>query len=191
MLACQKPRCSLWHMAIYFIRHGQSEFNAAFQGEVDPFIFDAPLTTLGFEQAAEARASVASLGITRVITSPLKRAIQTAQTIFDGAAPIEVQQGHHELLKFSGDVGRSPEELSRDFPKLAFEHLPSQWWHAGSHGNLEVPEEPLHLFQARVASFVAGLSELGDERVAIVGHGNAFQEIIGFMLSNCQVHQYK
>lgn len=178
-------------MAIYFIRHGQSEFNAAFQGEIDPLIFDAPLTKLGFEQAEATRESVADLGITRVITSPLTRAIQTAQTIFDGAAPIEVRHGHHELLLFSGDVGRPPEELSLDFPKLAFNHLPSQWWHAGSHGNLEVPEEPVHLFQARVASFVSGLSELGDEQVAIVGHGNAFQEIIGFMLNNCQVHQYK
>jgi len=178
-------------MAIYFIRHGQSEFNAAFQGEVDPFIFDAPLTTLGFEQATQTRAAVADLGITRVITSPLTRALQTAQTIFDGIAPIEVRHGHHELLKFSGDVGRAPEELSVDFPQLVFEHLPKQWWHAGSQGDLDVPEEPLHLFQARVASFVSGLNDLGDEPVAIVGHGNTFQEIIGFMLNNCQVHQYK
>ncbi len=184
-------RANLYPMAIYFIRHGQSEFNAAFQGGADPFIFDAPLTTLGFEQAEKTRLQVAGLGITRVITSPLTRAIQTAQTVFEGRVPIEVQQGHHELLKFSGDVGRAPDVLARDFPTLNFEHLPQQWWHAGEHGDTCVPEEPLHLFQARVANFVESLNALGEESVAIVGHGNAFQEIIGFMLDNCQVHQYR
>ena len=98
-------------MPVYFIRHGQSEFNAAFEAEFDPMIFDAPLTELGFEQAADARNRVSKLGITRVITSPLTCAIQTAKTIFDGVAPIEVNHGHHELLKFSGDVGRPPEAL--------------------------------------------------------------------------------
>ena len=33
-------------MAIYFIRHGQSEFNAAFSGDIDPMIFDAPTQKL-------------------------------------------------------------------------------------------------------------------------------------------------
>ena len=42
-------------MEIYFVRHGQSQFNAAFKGEVGPLIYDVPLTELGFSQAAEAR----------------------------------------------------------------------------------------------------------------------------------------
>lgn len=178
-------------MAIYFIRHGQSEFNAAYQGDVDPLIFDAPLTKLGFEQATEARKTVSDLNITRVITSPLTRAIQTAQTIFTGVAPIEVRHGHHELLKFSGDVGRLPQELSADFPDLSFQHLPSRWWHTSDDAQAEVTAEPLDVFQTRIAEFVTGLEGIGDEQVAIVGHGNAFQEIIGFMMSNCQIHQYR
>ena len=33
-------------MTVYLIRHGQSEFNAAHsEGEPDPMIFDAPLTS--------------------------------------------------------------------------------------------------------------------------------------------------
>lgn len=178
-------------MAIYFIRHGQSEFNAAFKGEVDPLIFDAPLTELGFKQAAEARESILKLKITHVITSPLTRAIQTAKTIFDGIAPIEVRHGHHELLKYSGDVGRRPEELSADFPDLSFEHLPRQWWYAHHDADVEVSKEPVPIFQERVAHFVDQLNEIDTQKVAIVGHGNAFQEIIGFMLRNCQMHQYR
>jgi broad specificity phosphatase PhoE len=178
-------------MALYFIRHGQSEFNAAFQGETDPMIFDAPLTKLGFAQAADARKKVAELEIARVITSPLTRAIQTAKTIFDDVAPIEVADGHHELLKFSGDVGRSPQELKQDFPDLAFDHLPTRWWHGDAETEIDVPKEPLSVFQSRVAQFVARLDNFDKERVAIVGHGNAFQEIIGFMLNNCEVHKFR
>ncbi len=178
-------------MPVYFIRHGQSEFNAAYNGAGDPFIFDAPLTELGFQQAADAKAEIAQLGISRAITSPLTRAIQTAKTIFDGLAPIEVRDGHHELLKFSGDVGRPPQELSKDFPDLTFDHLPRRWWHNHDDADLQVPVEPIPVFQERVANFVASLDDLADETVAIIGHGNAFQEIIGFMMSNCQVHKYR
>ena len=45
-------------MAIYFIRHGQSEFNAAFNGKIDPMIFDPALTKLGLEQAESARVNI-------------------------------------------------------------------------------------------------------------------------------------
>jgi len=39
-------------MPIYFIRHGQSEFNAAYtRGEPDPMIFDPRLTAQGRQQA--------------------------------------------------------------------------------------------------------------------------------------------
>jgi broad specificity phosphatase PhoE len=178
-------------MEIYFVRHGQSQFNAAFKGEVDPLIYDAPLTELGFAQAAEARKRFSEMKITRVITSPLTRAIQTAKTVFDEIAPIEVQHGHHELLKYSGDVGRSPEELRLDFPDLSFDHLPSRWWHGADADKTKVQKEPVRAFQERVTHFVNKLNEIDDERVAIVGHGNAFQEIIGFMLNNCEVHRYR
>ena len=154
-------------------------------------IFDAPLTELGFEQAADARNRVSKLGITRVITSPLTRAIQTANTIFDGVAPIEVNHAHHELLKFSGDVGRPPEALKRDFPDLYFEHLPSRWWYGHDEVGIAVPAEPMPIFQNRIAQFAAQLNNVIQEAVAIVDHGNAFQEIIDFMLKNCELHQYR
>ena len=51
-------------MPVYFIRHGQSEFNAAYDGgDNDPMIYDAPLTEKGLRQAEEAKALVADLGL--------------------------------------------------------------------------------------------------------------------------------
>jgi len=86
-------------MSIYLIRHGQSEFNAAYKDDgIDPMIFDAPLTEKGIQQAKNTRAAVLDLGIKLVVASPLTRAIQTALHIFEGIAPIKVLAGHHEYL---------------------------------------------------------------------------------------------
>ena len=178
-------------MAIYFIRHGQSEFNAAFNGKIDPMIFDPALTKLGLEQAESARVNILKLGIHRVITSPFTRAIQTAKIMFDGISPIEVQLGHHELLLHSSDIGQHPSDLKKRFPDLAFDHIPYSWWYKNSTYGLAIETEPPELFKERISKFIIALDQIKDENIAIVGHGNAFKEIIGFGLDNCQIHRFR
>lgn len=177
-------------MPIYFVRHGQSEFNAVFRtGDEDPMIFDAPLTDLGRQQAMAAREEIRALGIRHVITSPLTRAIQTAQLLFPDGVSMEVRDGHHELLLHSCDVGRPPKALSRDFPALAFGHLADEWWHSDGTGGISV--EPEDVFKTRIADFVRQLDTIMESPLLIVGHGNAFNEIIGRKLANCEVHRYR
>lgn len=178
-------------MAVYFIRHGQSQFNAVFNQREDPMIFDAPLSEAGIAQAKEARDKIRSLGIRQVISSPLTRAIQTAQIMFDGLAPIRVQSGHHEYLLHSCDVGRSPSQLAEDFPTLGFDHLERFWWHHETGDEGEIAVEPKEIFKDRIDRFVAGLDSLTDFPVAIVGHGNAFKEITGTMMQNCEISKYR
>jgi len=178
-------------MTIYFIRHGQSEFNAAFRDDGDPMIFDAPLTALGQTQALQARDKVKDLGIKRVFASPHTRAIQTAKLIFDGLAPIEVRQGHHEYLLHSCDVGRSPSMLKSEFPDLHFDHLPTRWWHHIDGKENEIAVEPIPHFEARIAKFVQEMDSITDTPAAFVGHGNAFHQIIGHMMENCEIHKYR
>jgi broad specificity phosphatase PhoE len=179
-------------MPVYFIRHGQSEFNAAYNGgDVDPMIFDAPLTDKGRKQAEEARALVADLGIKLVITSPLTRAIQTAQCLFDNIAPISVVAGHRELLIHSCDVGRHPDDLQRDFPALSFSHLPNRWWHQGPENEDGIAVEPEDVFLQRMAKFAQDLAQVRERPLAIVGHGNAFNALIGRTLDNCEIHHYQ
>lgn len=179
-------------MPIYFIRHGQSEFNAAYnEGDKDPLIFDAPLTDRGHRQAEDAKALIADLGIKQVITSPLTRAIQTALRIFDSVAPIEVSAGHRELLSHSCDVGRPPRELQRDFPNLSFGHLSNVWWHQGVENDNGIPEEPKDVFRRRIDAFDRSLTRIEGRPVAIVGHGNVFRALIGRMMENCEIHLYQ
>jgi len=90
-------------------------------------IFDATLTKFGQEQAKSARVNILSLGINRVTTSPFTRAIQTKKIIFDGISPIQDQQGYHQLLLNSCDIGKHLIYLKEKFSDLFFEHVPHSW----------------------------------------------------------------
>ncbi len=179
-------------MSVYLIRHGQSEFNAAYNevDQIDPMIFDAPLTEKGIRQAKDTRVAVLDLGIKLVIASPLTRAIQTALHIFEGIAPITVRAGHHEYLIHSCDVGRSPAELQMDFPALSFDHIDDIWWFQGPLNAVGVPVEPHEVFLKRVANFTNDLTHIKDRPVAIIGHGDMFRELSGHQMMNCEVHRY-
>ena len=179
-------------MPIYFIRHAQSEFNAAHaEGARDPLIFDPPLTEKGRGQAEETKSLVADLGVKQVITSPLTRAIQTSLCLFEDIAPITVSATHRELLVYSGDVGRPPLDLQREFPTLSFSHLPDHWWHQGPENGDGVPVEPEDVFLQRVAEFVRDLTQIKDRPIAVVGHGNVFMALMGRMMDNCEIHLYQ
>ncbi len=148
-------------MPIYLIRHGQSEFNAAFKsGAGDPMIFDAPLTAKGVAQAKQARIKVAALGIQQVLVSPLTRAIQTAQHIFQDDLPLNVVLGPHEQLSHSCDVGRAPSALKTDFPGLKFNHLPDVWWHSGTPNELGYTIEPQGVFAPRIRQYMQSIADL-------------------------------
>ncbi len=179
-------------MPVYFIRHGQSEFNAAYlTGDRDPMIFDAPLTDEGRRQAEAVKAQIADLGIKQVITSPLTRAIQTALCIFDNIAPITVAARHRELLIHSCDVGRAPQVLQQDFPTLSFTHLAEHWWYQGFENDDGIAVEPENVFLRRIAAFDRSLTQIKDRPLAVVGHGNAFHALIGRMMDNCEIHLYQ
>lgn len=179
-------------MPIYFIRHGQSEFNATFDSSLgDPMIFDAPLTTLGRQQAITARVQVAALGIERVIVSPMTRAIETALHIFDSVPRMEVDPRARELLSHSCDVGRSPLELAEAFPQLSFGHISDGWWYQGVANGQGVACEPADVFVQRVSAFRDWLLTQQEQSLAVVGHGNLFKAMIGRMLDNCEVHSFE
>jgi len=66
-------------MAVYFLRHGQSEANekGVFAGQIN----NCPLTDLGMQQCRAVAQEIKSLGIDRIIASNLTRARQTAAEV--------------------------------------------------------------------------------------------------------------
>ena len=174
---------------VHLIRHGQSLFNAAFaEARIDPMIFDAPLSALGHQQVATLCESVRELAAEIVVTSPLTRAIQTTLGAFGFAtAPVVVEALHRERVEHSCDVGRSPGELAREFPGLAFGHLDDPWWHSdGSHPQAIVTE-PEETLLSRVAAFRRWLSHRPEKNIAVVGHGTFLNRLTGRMFQNCEL----
>ena len=109
---------------IYIIRHGQTALNHAkvLQGRSEQ-----PLNETGIRQAEEAGRKLAEMGITfdRVISSPLGRAIHTAELVAPGITPeidprlIEMDYGPYEGV----DLNDPPEEIITFFQD--FVHNPA------------------------------------------------------------------
>ena len=147
-------------------------------------------TAKGWFQAEQARVAAADLGIVNVITSPLTRAIQTAQIIFGGITPIRVVAEHRELLSHSCDMGRPASMLKQEFPDLSFDHLEEIWWHQGVTNESGVPVEPKDVFQDRIRGFAQDLASIRERPLAVVGHGDTFRELAGFSMANCEIRLY-
>jgi probable phosphoglycerate mutase len=140
---------------IAFLRHGQTAINrdGRFQGRTDP-----PLTELGRVQANRAAELFATATVTRVIASPLTRAIETATPIADAhgitietdARLVELDYGEWDERGL-GDV--TPEEWAR--------------WRADTSFAPPGGESLAHV-HARVAAFCA--ESIDDELVVAVSH---------------------
>ncbi|MEO8539087.1 MAG: histidine phosphatase family protein [bacterium] len=85
---------------LYFARHGESSANRsrAFANREGAF----PLTALGISQAREVAVRLRSAGVTVIRSSPLLRAVQTAEIVAEALdLPFTVADGLREF-----DVGR-------------------------------------------------------------------------------------
>jgi broad specificity phosphatase PhoE len=70
-------------MRALFLRHGESVHNAKRSGEPAAHSESDRLTEKGIEQAHAAGAGLRDLGVTRLLSSPLRRARETAQAVGD------------------------------------------------------------------------------------------------------------
>ncbi len=140
---------------IAFVRHGQTELNRTgrLQGRLD-----VPLSALGEQQAAAVARGYASEPVTRVVSSPLQRAVATATAIADALGlPVEIDKRLVEL-----DYG--------EWDGRALADIPADAWIAWRTEPAFAPPggETLADVTARVSSFVAEV--LADELVIAVSH---------------------
>jgi broad specificity phosphatase PhoE len=138
------------------LRHGQSEFNAAFSAtRVDPGIPDPRLTPLGRQQAALAAEALAGERLARIIVSPFTRALETAAIIAARLdLPVVVNPLVRERCAFHCDIGTPASRLAREWPELDFSHLDEQWWPTLAESEAET--------EARARAFRAEMAALPD-----------------------------
>jgi broad specificity phosphatase PhoE len=140
---------------IAFVRHGQTELNRGgrLQGRLD-----APLTDLGKQQAAALAVGFAPQPVTRVLSSPLQRASDTARAI---AAEHDCEVESDERL-IEVDYG--------DWDGMALTDVPAESWAAWRVDPDFAPPggERLSDVSARVRSFCSDF--LSADLVVAVSH---------------------
>ncbi len=94
-----------------FLRHGQTDWNA--QGRIQGRT-DTDLNETGLAQAQAAAQRLAGRGIQRIVASPLKRALRTAEIVASALAlPVEVDD-HLMERAFGSFEGRLFSEVRRE-----------------------------------------------------------------------------
>lgn len=97
-------------MYIYLMRHGETDWNIVrrMQGRAD-----IPLNPTGLRQARQAADGMREIPIDRILTSPLRRARQTAQAVAAGrGVPVLVEELLQEMA-----FGELEGKLLKDFPE--------------------------------------------------------------------------
>jgi broad specificity phosphatase PhoE len=140
---------------IAFVRHGQTTANRAgqLQGRVD-----TPLTDAGAEQAARLGDVFAAAAVSRVVSSPLGRALETANAIaIRHGLHVEVDDRLAEL-----DYG--------EWDQRPMQEIAAEEWARWRDDPAFTPPggEPLVDVTARIAAFCLG--SLGEELVVAVSH---------------------
>jgi glucosyl-3-phosphoglycerate phosphatase len=178
---------------MFLIRHGQSEFNAAFSvTRIDPGIVDPVLTDEGVRQAQAAASALTELrsrgegDVRRIICSPYTRALQTATIIADILrVEVTIDPIVRERAAFRCDVGASPVELAQRFPRYRFDHLDDPWWHDHVGTGQAEPEEAL---AARGAAFRNTMRAEPDyPHIAVVTHWGFIRCLTGHPPANGEI----
>jgi glucosyl-3-phosphoglycerate phosphatase len=163
------------------LRHGQSEFNLHFGAtRRDPGIIDPRLTDLGHFQAADAARQLAHLNLTRIITSPYTRALQTATPIAKALGlRMFINPIVRERYAFACDIGTPRTELERAWPEHDFSAIDEVWWPA--------IEEPADSVIGRAALFRAEMAALPDwSNTLVISHWGFILSLTGKSITNCQ-----
>jgi glucosyl-3-phosphoglycerate phosphatase len=162
-----------------FVRHGQSEFNVVYgETRIDPGIEDPAITELGAAQAHAAADFLGDQGIKRLISSPYRRALQTAAIISSRlGVSISINPIVREHYAFSCDVGTPKTALAREWPGIDFSNIEERWWPRA--------DETDDLVAARGQAFMEQSQTLDDrDSVAVISHWGFIRGITGLRVTN-------
>ena len=172
-------------MLLYFIRHGQTDWNKdmRMQGQSD-----IPLNENGRESAIEAGKTLANTHIDLAFSSPLKRAKETAEILLEGRnIPLYEDQRIQEI-SFGSYEGMSCVDKTKE-ENLAFQKFFQDT------GNYIPPEdaESVEQLYERTGEFLKSLEEskkLKDKNLLISTHGAAMTAMLNRMRGSLSVEHF-
>ncbi|MBD2861498.1 histidine phosphatase family protein [Paenibacillus oceani] len=152
-------------MELFIIRHGESVTNTS-----PTLLADGGLTDKGRAQAEKVAACMAGAGLSHIFSSPLMRAIETAQPLARAAnLPVEVWLDAHEVWTGDGYRGPTTEWLAAMYPEVRFAEgteCDPLGWHCPGGETSETGYGRAQLLLDRLRTRFTG-----DERVALFAHG--------------------
>lgn len=171
-------------MRLYIVRHGETDWNKKrkLQGQVD-----IPLNEFGRHLAVETGKGLSDIPFSICISSPLKRALETAQLILEGRdVPIIADERIKEMAFGAWEGGCCSEDgwnLPQEFHKF-FED--PEHYRAPEGG------EDFYSLRNRLSEFLSELykkEELKDKNILITTHGAALCGILN-IIKDQPVSQY-
>ncbi|NJJ40485.1 histidine phosphatase family protein [Paenibacillus apii] len=175
-------------MNLYIVRHGQTEWN--YENRVCG-ITEVQLTNRGIEQAKELSKTIIGKQIDIIISSPLSRALKTAEIISNVISKEIIID--NRLIEQNYGVFEGVNRDSEDF-KEAKKHFPNRLF--GGESLLQVAQRTFNLLDEIKGKF-------RNQNVLIVTHGgvcriiNAYfndqmnGEFYKFHLGNCEMKEYQ
>jgi uncharacterized phosphatase len=168
----KKPGYTIQGTAIYIIRHGETDWNSTgrLQG-----CEDIELNDIGREQAIQIARCLESESWDIIISSPLKRAYETAQIIASRLSLPDIRVIDELRERDYGSAsGLLPEERRARFPN----------------GEIPGQEDFEHLRKRAMGALTEIAKEHRGKRIMVISHG-AFTNSILYTLSNGEFGSYK
>ncbi len=161
-------------MRLYLIRHAESVWNA--QDRVQGH-GDSPLTDAGLAQAQRLGHRMASCDIGELYSSPLARALQTAQAVSRAAGVKVVTRPALREIFLGAWEGKTPAEVNAGFQN-GFE-----LWRSRPTAVTIPDSEPIDQFRTRAIGAVeAVIRNARAEAVAVVTHGGVIAAYLAHVL---------
>ncbi|MDF2724008.1 MAG: Phosphoglycerate mutase [Paenibacillus sp.] len=157
-------------MELFLIRHGQSIANT-----VSHDMADGELTELGRAQAEQVRAGMRGAGVTHIVSSPLMRAIETAQPLaLETGLPISVWLETYEVRRKGPYRGPTEAELIRMYPQIRFaDPVEPEGWYCSGDETEEAAHQRAQIILRRIRDAYPG-----DERVALFSHSGFNRQLL-------------
>lgn len=155
---------------VIVVRHGETEGESSIRYHG---ITDVPLSDEGREQIRRLARSLPADGYGLVVSSPLQRAVETAEIIAPGA-PVRIEPAFSEI-DFGRWEGLTAEEIEARDPELF-----GEWRARGT--DFDFPEgEPRAAFRARVNAAIDALldgEDLNGSTTLIAAHKGVLRTIV-------------
>lgn len=150
-------------MKLILVRHGETYWNE--ERRVQGASSDIELSEAGVRQARELASLLSKEKIDAVISSPLKRAVTTAEVIAEQhKLPVKIDARLMEI-----EVGEL-EGLSLSSLGTTFSQFLMQWWQGGGTENLPGGESLVNLQERSWAAIEPLLAEYQNGTVAVISH---------------------